>query len=227
MRICLLGNNLTNFVLANVLANKKLNVDIFYTQNFNLRKNESSRTLAISSDNYVYLKENNKKLNISAWPTKKIKIYVEKKKSEELFEFINKDKNNSFLIKYDEIYDFFLKNLKKNRYIKFIKLKNNNTKLFFKKNYNLIINSEPKSYITKKFFYKKFEKSYNSLAYTFLITHKRLQNNIAMQIFTKDGPLAFLPLSNSQTSIVFSCKSSHKIQMQEIKKKIKKFNNKY
>ena len=57
MRICLLGNNLTNFVLANVLANKKLNVDIFYTQNLILRKNESSRTLAISSDNYVYLKE--------------------------------------------------------------------------------------------------------------------------------------------------------------------------
>ena len=227
MKICLLGNNLTNFVLANVLAKKKLNVDIFYTQNLILRKNKSSRTLAISSDNYVYLKENNKKLNVSAWPTKKIKIYVEKKKSEELFEFINKDKNNFFLIKYDEIYDFFLKNLKKNKYIKFIKLKNNNTKFFFKKNYNLIINSEPKSYITKKFFYKRLEKSYNSLAYTFLITHKRLQNNIAMQIFTKDGPLAFLPLSNSKTSIVFSCKSSHKIQKQEIKKIIKKFNNKY
>ena len=88
-------------------------------------------------------------------------------------------------------------------------MKNNNTKLFFKKNYNLIINSEPKSYITKKFFYKKFEKSYNSLAYTFLITHKRLQNNIAIQIFTKHGPLAFLPLSNRQTSIVFSCKNPH------------------
>ena len=29
MKICLLGNNLTNFVLANVLANKKLNVDIY------------------------------------------------------------------------------------------------------------------------------------------------------------------------------------------------------
>ena len=28
-------------------------------------------------------------------------------------------KNNFFLIKYDEIYDFFLKNLKKNKYIKF------------------------------------------------------------------------------------------------------------
>ena len=54
-----------------------------------------------------------------------------------------------------------------------------------------------------------------------------LANNVAMQIFTKDGPLAFLPLSNSQTSIVFSCKSSHKIQKQEIKKIIKKFNNKY
>ena len=30
MRICLIGKNLTNFVLAMVLVNKKLNIDIIY-----------------------------------------------------------------------------------------------------------------------------------------------------------------------------------------------------
>ena len=38
-----------------------------------------------------------------------------------------------------------------------------------------------------------------------LRTTKKKNNNIASQIFTKYGPLAFLPISNNQTSIVFSC----------------------
>jgi len=227
MRICLLGKNLTNLVLANVLANKKLNVDIYYTSSLVLQKNDLSRTLAISYKNYIYLKENSKKLNVAAWPTERIKIYVEKKNTEEIFEFKSKYKNNFFLIKYNEIYNFFLKNLKKNRFIKFIKLKNNNDRLLYKKNYNLIINSEAKSHITKKFFYKKLERSYNSSAYTFIISHKKLKNNIAIQIFTKHGPLAFLPLSNNKTSIVFSYKGLNKVQFKEIKKILDKFNNKY
>ena len=81
MRICLLGKNLTNLVLANNLANKKLNVDIYYTKSQFLHKNDSSRTLAISYENFVFLKENNKSLNIRAWPSERIKIYVVKKKN--------------------------------------------------------------------------------------------------------------------------------------------------
>ena len=53
------------------------------------------------------------------------------------------------------------------------------------------------------------------------------KNNVAMQIYTKKGPLAFLPLSSTQTSIVFSYKSLNKIQFKEIKKILEKFNNKY
>ena len=44
MRICLLGRNLTNLVLANVLANKTIEVDIVYSYKINKSKNESSRT---------------------------------------------------------------------------------------------------------------------------------------------------------------------------------------
>jgi len=227
MRICLIGKNLTNLVLANVLANKKLYLDIYYNNSLIPQKNRSSRTLALSYKNYGFLKENSKNFNLLAWPTESIKIYVEKKKLEELFEFKNNNQNNFFLVKYNEIYNFYLNSLKKNKYIRFIKLKNNNDKLFYKKNYNLIINSDFNSYISRKFFYKKIEKNYNSHAYTFLIYHKKIKNNISMQIFTKKGPLAFLPLSNNKTSIVFSYKSLNKIQFKEIKKILKKFNNKY
>ena len=227
MRICLLGNNLTNLILANVLANKKLSLDIYHTSNLVLQKKDSSRTLAISNENYSYLKNNNKEFDLPGWPTERIKIFTEKKNIEELFEFKNNKKNNFFLIKYSEIYNFFLKNIKKNKYIKFFKLKNNSDKFLCKKNYNLIINSEAKSYITKKFFFRKLHKGYNSSAYTFIIFHKKIKNNIATQIFTKNGPLAFLPLSSNQTSVVFSHKGSSKIYFKEIKKKLEKFNKRY
>ena len=105
MRICLLGNNLTNLVLANVLANKDIKVDIFSSNDRSKFKNNSSRTLAISAANYDYLKEINKKFNLKAWPTEKIKIYIEKK-MDELFEFYNKKEKNFLLVKYNEIYNF-------------------------------------------------------------------------------------------------------------------------
>ena len=37
-------------------------------------------------------------------------------------------------------------------------------------------------------------KKYNSYAYTTVITHDQILNDTAFQIFTKKGPLAFLPL---------------------------------
>ena len=227
MRICLLGKSLTNLVLANVLANKKLEVDIYYTSKLDLQKSDSPRTLAISNENYTYLKKNKKKLNLKSWPTQKINIYIEKKSSEKLYEFKNSNKNNFFLIKYNEIYNSFLKDLKKNKYINFIKSKKKSDLHLINKKYNLIINTETKSNITKKFFSKKFEKNYYSSAYTLIISHKKIKNNIAMQIFTKHGPLAYLPLSNFQTSIVFSYSGKNKIDYNEIKKKVVKFSNKY
>ena len=65
--------------------------------------------------------------------------------------------------------------------------------------------------ITKKFFYKKLKKDYNSYAYTTIIEHNKIpKNNIATQTFTKKGPIAFLPISNKETSIVYSIKGKKK-----------------
>tara|TARA_B100001029_G_C15020273_1_gene430068 strand:- start:175 stop:1251 length:1077 start_codon:yes stop_codon:yes gene_type:complete len=222
MKISLIGKNLTNLVLANVLANKKLHIDIFSSPN--LYKNDSSRTLAISKDNYDYLKKIDKNLNIYTWPSKRIKIYVEKKSSE-LFEFKNEENKNFYLIKYNEIYNFFLKKLSKNNFINFAKPKNS-FKEFSCNKYNLVINSDSKSFITKKYFHKKINKNYNSIAHTCIINHQKIKNNIAIQIFTKLGPLAFLPLSNNQTSIVLSY-NGKKINIDQFKEIIKKFNINY
>ena len=227
MRICLIGKNLTNFVLAKVLVSKKLSLDIIY--NSEDKKINSSRTLGISKDNFNFLNKQFKKLKISTWPIKKIKIYEEYDKSNELFEFYNKDKENFFLIKYSEIYNYFHKYLFRNKNIKFIKLRKNISEnyLLNENKYNLIINSDVKSKITKKFFSKKIEKNYNSQAYTAIINHKKIINNDAVQIFTKFGPMAFLPFSNTKTSIVFSIFNKKINDKNQIIELIKKLNFKY
>ena len=39
---------------------------------------------------------------------------------------------------------------------------------------------------------------------TTVIKHEKILNNVATQIFTRRGPLAFLPISKNETSVVYS-----------------------
>ena len=222
MNICLLGNNLTNLVLANILLNKKINVDIISQTNPSLLTN-TVRTIAISNENYKFLRENIKGISNLGWPTEKIKIYSDKNKSSELFEFKNNNQKNFYLLKYSTLYNL----MKNNKFLKFIKLKNYNLDVIRKRNYDLIINSEQNNPITKKYFQKKIEKKYKSLAHTAIIDHKKIENRIANQIFTKKGPIAFLPLSNSQTSIVFSNNSTKLMDKLSLLQIINKYNHQY
>ena len=222
MNICLLGNNLTNLVLANILLKKKINVDIISQSKPTLLTN-TVRTIAISNENYKFLKENIKGISNLGWPTEKIKIYSDKNKSSELFEFKNNNQKNFYLLKYSALYNL----MKKNKFLKFIKLKNYNLDVIRKRNYDLIINSEQNNPITKKYFQKKIGKNYKSLAHTAIIDHKKIENKIATQIFTKKGPIAFLPLSNNQTSIVFSNNSTKLMDKLSLLQIINKYNHQY
>ena len=222
MNICLLGNNLTNLVLANILLKKKINVDIITQAKRSLLVN-TIRTIAISNENYEFLRQNIKGFPNIGWPTEKIKIYSEKNKSSELFEFKNKNQSNFFLLKYSALYNL----MKKNKSLKFINLKNYNLDAIKKRDYNLIINSEQNNPITKKYFQKTIEKNYKSLAHTAIIDHKKIENKIASQIFTKNGPLAFLPLSKNQTSIVFSNNSTKLMDKLSLLQMINKYNHQY
>ena len=57
--------------------------------------------------------------------------------------------------------------------------------------------------------------------------HDKITNTVATQIFTKKGPLAFLPISNSETSIVFSINSSNIKREENLKDLINNYNFKY
>ena len=65
-------------------------------------------------------------------------------------------------------------NLSKNKYFRMIKLKKNLPSF---ENYNLIVNTDYFSPLTKKYFNKKITKKYNSFAYTTIIQHEKIKNN--------------------------------------------------
>ena len=81
-----------------------------------------------------------------------------------------------------------------------------------------------KNELTKKFFYKRLKKDYSSYAYTAIMDHKEIpKNNEALQIFTKNGPLAFLPISNKKDFFGVFLFWKKVLNLKEVRK----FNNKY
>ena len=93
--------------------------------------------------------------------------------------------------------------------------------------YELIINCDPSNSITNRYFSKKIIKKYNSCAYTTIIKHDQILNDTAFQIFTDKGPMAFLPISNQETSVVYSIPNSYLKKNKNIKQLIKDKNFKY
>ena len=221
MKVCILGDNLTSLALAKALVKKEIFVDLFYKKKNS--KIDTTRTIGISKTNIDYFDSEISNIKKMLWPIKKIKIFTENSNNKEILKFEDhKDKLFSIL-KNQKIFSQLVTELKKNKFFKF--KKNIKPKRL---SYNLIINCDTKNEITKKFFSKKFEKNYNSIAFTTIIDHKKLSfNNEAIQIFTNDGPIAFLPISKEQTSIVYSARIKKDKTELEIVKIIDKFNPKY
>ena len=225
MNICLIGNGLTNLVLAKVLLNKNIKVDLYYK----IKKHRFStlRTIGISPNNLNFLQNIGLNFKKIGWPTTSIKIYNETEQNNELLEFSHKNKINFFILKYKQVNEFIYKKLKKNKNFS-LRISKNYLSILNKKKYDLIINSDSSGEIASNFFYKKIKKNYKSSAYTTIIEHNYLKNNIATQIFTKNGPIAFLPISKNKTSVVYSIyEKSNLNQIEKIKEMIHKYNKNY
>ena len=229
MNICLIGDSLTSLALAKSLINKNIKVFVYYknTKNSSLQ----SRTIGISKSNFDFFdKEIIKFKKDMFWKIKQIEIYSEKLKDEKILNFKNNKEELFLIAKNNEIYELLEKDLKKNKLFKKILIKNNNfyKKILKEQKYELIINCDGNNKISRNFFYNKINKSYNSNAYTTIIKHQNIKNEKAIQIFTKMGPVAFLPISNSETSIVFSIINKKVILNEnEIKNLISQHNENY
>ena len=220
MKVAIIGNSLTSVVLAKALVNKDIFVDIFCENKKTII--DKSRTIGISKSNIDYFNENILNINNILWPIKKIKIYSENSNNQEIIKFEDYENSLFSIMKNEKIFDRLYLDLKKSKFFKF--KKNTGYKYLSKSSYNLIINCDYKNEITRKFFFKKFEKRYNSIAFTAVINHQKLKfNNTARQVFTNIGPIAFLPISNEKTSIVYSVRTEKFDTKLNIEKLIKKF----
>ena len=224
MKVCIIGDGLVSLTLANVLIQKQISIEIIrgkHGNNYN-----KLRTLGISKSNFDYF--NTEIINIKkiSWVIKNIKIYTENYQEKEILKFNNNNQQIFSIIQNYKLHELLYKNLKKNKLVKFKKISNYQN--IFKKDYKLIVNCESKNEISKKFFYNKIEKNYNSYAYITIINHKKkIDNDTAFQNFTNKGPIAFLPISQTQTSVVYSFRGKKLRGNSEIKKFIKKFNPVY
>ncbi len=219
MEVCIIGGGLVSLTLAKALINQGINVDFFSNQKFN--KIDKSRTIGISKDNTDFFNKNILDIKKLLWNIDKIEIYSENLKDEKILDFKNANQSLFSIVKNYELQQYLILSLKNNR---FFKQKKNNQSIL-NKDYKLIINCDVKNSFTKKYFQKKMKKNYNSYAYTTILDHKKnLKNNTAIQIFTNKGPLAFLPISEFKTSIVYSVRGSKKVDLKSL---IKKYNNKY
>ena len=229
MNICVIGNNLTSFALSKALVNKKINVTIFY--NYGKKIFKSNRSIGITRKNIDFLKNSILKIDKKYLnPIRQIEIYTEKNRKKKILNFNEKNKYLFHLIKADTLYKLLKKDLSNKKNFKIKKIKNNHfyENINSDENFDLIINCEKENLITKSLFNKKISKNYYSDAYTCIIYHQKIFNNKAIQIFTKYGPLAFLPLSKNETSIVFSVyKQKDNIDKKKIIELIKSYNNLY
>ena len=221
MKVCIIGDGLVSLALANVLIQKELMVDIILSEKNS--KYDKSRTLGISKSNIDYFNKEIINIKKILWEIKNIKIFTEKNFSEEILKFNNNNQQIFSIIKNYELQKLLKDNLKKSEFVKFKNITRYQNIL--KQEYKLIINCNPNHQITKKFFSNSINKNYNSYAYTTTINHKKvMNNNTAFQNFTNNGPIAFLPISKTQTSVVYSLRSKYKKKIFDIKNLIKKYN---
>ncbi len=219
MKVCILGDGLVSLTLAIALAKLDISVDIYSSDIRN--KYDKTRTLGISKSNITFFNQNILNIDRLLWKIDKIEIYSESLGNQKILNF--EDKKELFsTLKNFELNKLLLLAVKKIDLIKFKKKLNH---LDLNKNtYKLIFNCNSNNFLTKKFFFNRINKDYKSRAYTTIIKHKKISNNVATQVFTNKGPIAFLPISSNETAIVYSVGGNKPIQLKD---EIRKYNQKY
>jgi 2-octaprenyl-6-methoxyphenol hydroxylase len=237
-KICIIGGGLTGLVTAISLSKLNCKIDLI-TEN-NSRNTRSSRTIAISENNFDFFEKLSisKTLKSILWPCSVMQLYTadEKKNFSKIFEFNNNKKKEKilYMVENFKLNNILKEKIKKIKSISIIKhkkitkiktsgllksIKINNKEL----KYNLIIIcTGSNSNLVKGIFRNEtIENSYEELSITTILKHDKIDNNISRQVFLDNEILALLPVSKTETSIVWSVKKNKKINNLFFKKKIK------
>jgi len=241
-KICIIGSGLTALTIAYLLSKFKLQIDI--VEQDRGKKKIKPTKLALSKHSLdqlcLYgLKDIKKKSNV----VKNIYLHDSYSsislKKDLHFSAPNKKEALAYIIDGNILFSDISKKIESFKNINFIKkeISSINDNKFYKEiifkdlkkeNYNLIIFASANNIVLlSKFKLRKvIDKSYNEDAYVFNLHHKKIINNSARQFFLKDGPLAFLPVSRTETSVIWSIKNnSINKKYVSSKKRLSKFFN--
>ena len=175
MNACLIGFNLTNFLLAILLSKKGFNVDIIFEEK-NTHK-FTNRTIGVSKKNVEFIKSFLQIPNQYLWPIKEIEIFNLNNNPSKKIKFKDNKNENFFIIKQDYFNNLSERKCRKLKNVYFKKYKENEILKLEKNNsYNLIINSQSNNILMKKFFSNSIKKDYESSAFTSIINHKKFDN---------------------------------------------------
>ena len=223
-KICIIGSGLTGLTIAYLLSRFRLKIDIV-EQDFNKKKiNPTKIALSKSSLDELCcygLKDIKKRSNIIK------NIYLHDSyssislKQDLHFSASDKKEALAYIIDSNTLFLDIYKKLKSLKNVNFLnkEISSINDEKFFKeitfkdlikKNYNLVIfaSANNLSLLSRFKLRKVVDKSYNEDAYVFNLFHEKILNNSARQFFLKDGPLAFLPVSSTETSVIWSIKNN-------------------
>ena len=223
-KICIIGSGLTALTIAYLLSKFKLQIDI--VEQDRSKKKIKPTKLALSKHSldqlcFYGLKDIKKKSNV----VKNIYLHDSYSsislKQDLHFSASNKKEALAYIIDGNILFSDISKKIESFKNINFIKkeISSINDNKFYKEiifkdlkkeNYNLIIFASAHNlFLLSKFKLRKvIDKSYNEDAYVFNLHHKKIINNSARQFFLKDGPLAFLPVSRTETSVIWSIKNN-------------------
>lgn len=220
-----IGSGLTGLTVALALSSLKYKVALIDPNplSCNKKRNVDNRTTAISSGSIDFFKKIGlwSKLKEYACPIEK--ILVEELSSDIQSVFKTNKKSNTqmgFMIENKNILNT-LKNLAKSDTnitkfnAKLLSYNIDKNKVYINLDSNegiaakLIIGADGKnSYLRKLANIKFLQKDYKQKAFTFNVKHEKCHNNLAIEKFLEEGPLAILPIAGKKdnySSVVWSC----------------------
>ena len=243
-KLTILGNGSSALLAAVAFSKLGISIDLFCNTS---KKNDSNLVTFLSSFSLKYLSD----IGINQLSDQKYETihdieccYINKsnnKKTELKFKD-HKIKPLGKVIPNSDLYDFLLLKAKETKNISIIE--DEISDINFDEG-NAIVNlSSGKSYNTKLFIFtdskKKFihnfnktdliEKPFDQTALSIDANVKRSNRNTAYQFFTKDGPLALLPVNDQYCSFVWSLKNNSEIleyTKEQIEKEIYKYAHMY
>tara|TARA_Y100000590_G_scaffold51625_1_gene54223 strand:+ start:5938 stop:7035 length:1098 start_codon:yes stop_codon:yes gene_type:complete len=215
MKICLIGNNLTSLILANILSKKNIYSEIYSLKSSRVKF--QTRSLGITTSNLKYLNDFFKVISKKTKNINKIKVCIKNGKINDEILFSDESISLLNIIKYEDLFSIIKSKTAKCKHISFknLKKKSDLIALTKEKKFQLVISCESYNILTKKFLKQEISKNYYNKAFTTVLRHSAVKNNVATQVFTEYGPIAYLPLSDKLTSVVFSYETNKKYIISE------------